>query len=88
MSDVIERFGRLVRNRWKNLIQRLTGRYYDPSMDSVAAALTFFGIVIADSARRGMDGESVDPVVAAAVVIVLAVGLGWMYYRSEQRWRA
>jgi len=57
-------------------------------MDSVAAALTFFGIVIADSARRGMDGESVDPVVAAAVVIVLAVGLGWMYYRSEQRWRA
>ena len=73
-----------VHSRWSDLLRRLTGRYYDPSMDSMMGVLVFGSLVILDSLRRGSD--HVDT--GLLVVGVTALVTGFVYYRQEQRWRA
>jgi hypothetical protein len=73
-----------VRSQWTDLLQRVTGRYYDPSMDALGAVLAGISLLCLDSLRRGSE---------TAETGLLAVGIlgalfGWMYIRQERRWRS
>ena len=83
MSDA-DRALSWVRTRWSDLLQRATGRYYDPSMDALAAVFGGLALLCLDSFRRGSSNAETG---LLAVGLLVAV-VGWMYYRQERRWRA
>jgi hypothetical protein len=74
----------MVYDKWEAAVQRVAGRYYDPSLPKFSLLFLLFGFLAVSGARDGIEG-------AVTLTVCLCLFAGWYVYqliRSERRWRA